>query len=66
MAKDSRSMQEIELCNDITVWLLTLAHLVGDKYTELRPVILISIELNQHLIDYAENFCYRVFNIRLK
>ena len=46
--------------------LLTPVQLVGNKYTELITVILITIELNQHLVDYAENFCYRLPNIRLK
>jgi hypothetical protein len=58
MANDSRSMQEIELCNDINVGLLTHVQLVRNKYTELTAVISIRIELNQHLTDYAENFCY--------
>ena len=40
--------------------------LVGNKYTEFTTVILITVEINQRLIDYAENFCYRVSNIRLK
>jgi len=66
MAKDSRSMQEIEMCNDINVWLLMHVELVGNKYTEFTTVILITVEINQRLIDYAENFCYRVSNIRLK
>jgi len=41
-------------------------HLVGNKYIELTTVILITMKLNQHLIDYAENSCYQVSNIRLK